>query len=91
MEPKEFYQSFQKKRGVFLNFIKNIKRKAPWNIYTIINPTLIANSYSSSFPKNFFSNSFKNQNKIIHIIKNIINFYLKNIFLLINYFISFIF
>lgn len=91
MDPKKFNESFQEKKDIFQNYIKNIKRKAPWNPYTIINPTLITNSYSSSFPKNFFSNKLKNQNKIILIIKNIIKFYLKNIFLLISYFISFIF
>lgn len=65
-----------------------IKRKAPWDIYTIINPTLIKNPYTSTFPKVFFTNEYVNKKKSF--LKNLFIFYFKNSYFFISYFISFI-
>ena len=91
MSPKEFDQNFQKNKDKFHKYIDNIKKNIPWNLYSIINSTLIKNTYASSFPKNYFSNKFKFQNRYFLFIKNIFKFYLKNVYLLISYFVSFIF
>ena len=91
MNPKEFDQYFQKNKDTFHNYINNIKKKIPWNLYSIINSTLIKNPYASSFPQNYFSNKLKFQNKYFLLIKNVFKLYLKNIYLLISYFIAFIF
>lgn len=89
MNPKELDQSYQEKKDVFHKYIDDIKKKSKWNLYTIINPTLIKNPYASSFPKHYFSNKIKNQNKILQFIKSTIKFYIKNIYLLCSYFIAF--
>ncbi len=91
MNPKEFDQYFQKNKDTFHNYIDNIKKNIPWNLYSIINSTLIKNPYASSFPQNYFSNKLKFQNKYFLLIKNVFKLYLKNIYLLISYFIAFIF
>ena len=91
MNAKKFDRNYQKNKDKFYNYIKNIKKNNPWNLYTIINSTLIANSYASSFPQNYFSNKLKYQNQYFLFAKNILKFYIKNIFLLISYLVSFFF
>jgi len=85
---KESNQKNQK--YIFHNYIDTIKKNAKWNLGNIINPTLIKNSYTSTFPKNFILNTSKNQNKIILTITNIIKFYFKNLYFLFSYFVAFI-
>tara|TARA_B110000261_G_C13070575_1_gene351997 strand:+ start:187 stop:1692 length:1506 start_codon:yes stop_codon:yes gene_type:complete len=90
LNPKELNQCHQKKKVIFHNYINDIKKNAKWNLNTIINPTLVKNSYASSFPKNYFSNKIKNKNITVLFINNIIKFYFKNIYFLFSYFIAFI-
>ena len=90
MNSKELNQCYEKKKKIFHNYINDIKKNAKCNLNTIINPTLVKNSYASSFPKFFFSNKTKNQNKITLFINNTIKFYLKNIYFLFSYFIAYI-
>ena len=90
MNSKELNQCYEKKKKIFHNYINDIKKNAKCNLNTIINPTLVKNSYASSFPKNFFSNKTKNQNTILLFINNTIKFYLKNIYFLFSYFIAYI-
>ena len=90
MTPRELNQNYQKKKDIFHKYIDTVKKNAKWNLFTIINSTLIKNPYSSSFSKNYFSNLLKNKNKKFLFIKNTIKFYHKNIYLLFCYFLSFI-
>ena len=59
MNSKELERSYLEKKDIFHKFINNIKKNSPWDIYTIINPTLIKNPFSSDFPINFFRNKIK--------------------------------
>ena len=62
MSSKELERSYLEKKDIFHKFINNIKKNSPWDIYTIINPTLIKNPFSSDFPINFFRNEKKSTN-----------------------------
>ncbi|MFK5974996.1 MAG: hypothetical protein QM493_00685 [Sulfurovum sp.] len=90
MNPKELEQSYQDNKNIFHKYINNIKRKSKWDIFTIINPTLIKNPYGSFFPKRVFLNDTKTSNKTILFIKTTFRFYLKNFYLLVSYVIAFI-
>ena len=90
MSPKELNRNYQEKKDIFHHYIDTIKNNAKINLNTIINPTLIKNTYASSFPKNYFLNILNNHNKFFLFIKKIINFYFKNILFLLSYFISFV-
>lgn len=90
MSPKELNQNYHEKKDIFHNYIDTIKNNAKKNLNTIINPTLIKNTYTSTFPKNYFLNTPSIQNKFFLFIKKIINFYFKNILFLLSYFISFV-
>jgi len=39
MNPRLLNNSYQKIKDDFHNYIDNVKRNSPWDIYTIINPT----------------------------------------------------
>jgi hypothetical protein len=86
----ELEKNYQIKKDKFHNYINNIKKNSKWDIYTIINPTLIKNPYASEFPKRFFNNDINISSKFILFIKNIIKFYIKNIYLFVSYLIGFI-
>lgn len=90
MNPKELYNAYQKNKQKFHDYINTIKKNSPWDIYTIINPTLIKNPYASDFPRNYFTNSFKFSNKMVSFIKNSFKFYIKNYYLLVTYFTAFV-
>lgn len=90
MNPKQLHNSYQKTKDDFQHYIDNVKRNSPWDIYTIINPTLIKNPYASEFPKRFFLNDIRQVNSIILFIKNLFKFYLKNSYLLVSYLIAFV-
>jgi hypothetical protein len=90
MNPKQLHNSYQKTKDDFQHYIDNVKRSSPWDIYTIINPTLIKNPYTSEFPKRFFLNDIRQVNSIILFIKNLFKFYLKNTYLLASYLTAFI-
>ena len=72
MTPQELYELCEDKKRDFHSYITSVKKKSNWNLYTIINPTLVKNPYASSFPKNYFLNNSKNRNKYIILITNII-------------------
>ena len=63
MNPKELEISYQNKKDIFHRYIDNIKKKSKWDIFNIINPTLIKNPYASEFPKRFFSEDKRASNK----------------------------
>jgi hypothetical protein len=90
MNPKQLHNSYQKTKDDFQHYIDNVKRNSPWDIYTIINPTLIKNPYASEFPKRFFLNDIRQVNSIILFIRNLFKFYLKNSYLLVSYLIAFV-
>lgn len=90
MNPKELYNSYQEKKEQFHKYIDNIKRNSPWDIYTVINPTLVKNAYSTEFPKTYFLNKSKETSKAIDFLKNSIKFYAKNFYLILSYLIAFI-
>jgi hypothetical protein len=90
MSPKEIYKSYMKKKYIFHEYLDKIKKNIEPDIFNIINPTLTKNTYSSSFPRNFFIKKKNFENEIFLFIKNSIKFFFKNIILLISYFISFL-
>ena len=87
MNPKELEKSYQIKKNEFHNYINNIKKNSKWDIYTIINPTLIKNPYASEFPKNFFLNNIKAKSKLLFV-KVLLKYYLKNLYLFFSYLIA---
>ena len=90
MNKKQLYDSYQQEKGEFHHYIDNVKRSSPWDIYTIINPTLIKNPYESSLPKSFFLNNVREVNNTALFIKNLLKFYLINSYLLVSYLIAFV-
>lgn len=90
MTPHDLDLSYKQKKTLFHDYIDTIKRNAPWDIYTIINPTLIKNPYASAFPKRYFTNELVNKNQYLSFISNLFFFYIKNIYFILSYAISFI-
>lgn len=91
MKSKELEQNYQVKKNIFHNYVNKIKKKTNrWNIYVIINPTLVKNPYASNFVKNYFSNKFVRYNKTFFFLKNLIKYYYKNIYSFFCYLINFI-
>lgn len=90
MTPKELELSFQKNKQNFHSYIETIKQKSPWDLYTIINPTLIKNPYASYFPLKFFTQKVKKNSKSLLFLENILVFYIKNIYLYLSYIIAFV-
>ena len=90
MNPKQLHNSYQKTKDDFQHYIDNVKRNSPWDIYTIINPTLIKNPYASEFPKRFFLNDVSQVSDTVIFIKSLFKFYLKNTYLLVSYLIAFV-
>ena len=89
MNPRFLNNSYQKTKADFQHYIDNVKRNSPWDIYTIINPTLIKNPYASELPKRFFLNDAGQVNNTDVFIKNLFKFYLKNTYLLVSYLMAF--
>lgn len=90
MNPKELDRLYQKNKIKFHDYINNVKKNSPWDIYTIINSTLVKNPYESAFPKNFFSKDIVKYNKFILFLKNSAKYYLKNIYLFISYIVAYV-
>lgn len=90
MTPKELDFSFQTFKQSFHDYIETIKINSPWDIYTIINPTLIKNPYASHFPLRFFTREVKIAFKPLLFLKNTLKFYIKNLYLFFSYIIAFI-
>ncbi|MDQ7060696.1 MAG: hypothetical protein Q9M43_06010 [Sulfurimonas sp.] len=90
MNPAELFKSYQEKKEQFHKYIDKIKKNNLWDIYTIINPTLIKNPYASDFPANYFLNKSNIQNEGLLFIKRAVVFYLKNIYLLCTYVVAFV-
>lgn len=90
MKPVKLEQSYHEKKKIFHDYINNIKRDCKWDIYNIINPTLIKNPYASELPKRFFNNKNSGKNKKSLFLKTIFKYYLKSFYLFISYFIAFI-
>ena len=88
MNPKQLYDSYQEYKQQFHNYINNIKKNSPWDIYTIINATLIKNPYASDFPLRYFQRNTPIFNKTSIFIKSLFKFYAKNIYLYISYIIA---
>jgi len=90
MNPKKLEENYQKKKNSFHEYIDKIKRNGKWDIYAIINPTLVKNPYASEFPKNYFLAETKNKNRVLRFIKQSVKFYAKNFYLLFSYLIAII-
>jgi hypothetical protein len=88
--PKELDQSYNEKKTLFHTYVDNIKQNAAWDIYTVINATLIKNPFTSTFPKRFFANANIKKYKFLSFLKNAALFYIRNFYLFISYFIAFI-
>ena len=86
---RELDRSFRVRRDEFLDYIRDIKRKSKWYIYTISNVTLISNPYITDFPKNFFLNRESSKNRFLLFIKSSLKFYIKQFILFSSYLISF--
>ncbi|MDN5054594.1 hypothetical protein [Aliarcobacter butzleri] len=85
MNSKELERSYLEKKDIFHKFINNIKKNSPWDIYTIINPTLIKNPFSSDFPINFFRNEIKDTNLFFLFLRRISKYYLRIFYFFISY------
>ena len=91
MRSKELEQNYQDKKNAFHKYVYKIRKKTKkGDIYVIINPTLVKNPYASNFVKNYFLNEFERYNKIFFLIKNLIKYYIKNVYLFFCYLINFI-
>ena len=90
MNPKKLEESYQKNKILFHSYLDNIKKNSPWDLYTVINTTLIKNPYATQFPLNFFSHKKEKYNRYTLFIKNSFNFYLRQSYLLFSYFIAFV-
>ena len=85
MTSKQLNNTYQQNKQKFHNYINNIKKNSPWDIYTIINTTLIKNPYASDFPLRFFKNDSSISNKALLFLKSILKFYVKNMYLYFSY------
>ena len=90
MNPRDIYDSYMDNKNAFYTYISDTKRHTALDIYTVINPTLIANPFVSSFPKNFFLNLNKKTNRFMQFVKVSIKFYAKNSYLFVSYLIAFL-
>lgn len=90
VNPKTLSEFYYKNKKYFHRFLDNIKTTNPNSIYRIINATLVKNPYSSSFPLSYFSNKVESGSLIVRFIRVSFKYYLKNIYLFICFFISFI-
>jgi len=90
MIAKKLYSAYQQKKESFHQYIDAIKKNSARDIYTIINDTLIKNPYTSRFPKSYFTDEILLSSKIVLFLKSSFEFYLKNIYKLISYFIAFL-
>ncbi len=92
MNPKVLEKNYQQGKKSFYAYIDNIKKNSVYDIYTIVNTTLIKNPYATNFPKKFFLKleSIEKKNKILLFIKYSTKFYLKQFYLFFSYIFSFI-
>jgi len=90
LNPKVLEENYTKNKEKFHSYINNIKKNSPWDLYTIINPTLIKNPYASDFPKRFFSESKDKINLYTLFLKRVLKYYMKNIYQYFSYIIAFI-
>lgn len=90
MTPQELEHSYQREKYLFHRYIDSIKKRAPRDIFTILNATLTKNPYTTVFPKHFFSKQTPVSNIFWVFIKNTILFYGKNFYVLFTYLISYL-
>lgn len=92
MNSKLLQKNYENNKERFHIYINKIKNNAPADIYSIVNTTLISNTYNTDFPKIFFSNDSrrKKQNLIISFAINSIRFYARNFYAFLSYFVSFL-
>ena len=90
MNPKILEESYNKNKDKFHRYIDNIKRKSKWDIFNIINPTLVKNPYASEFPKRFFFNDVDISSKRLLFLRVILKYYIKSLYQFISYFIALI-
>jgi len=89
MNPKFLDEQYKKKKNIFHHYLDNVKKQSKWDIYTLVNPTLIKNPYASSFPIDFFLKNVHKNNKVVLYVKNILLFYIKSFYLYISYIVQF--
>lgn len=90
MTPEQLNESYNEKKTLFHTYVDDIKQNAVWDIYTVINATLIKNPFTSTFPKRFFANENVKKNNLLSFIKNAVIFYIRSFYLFISYFVAFI-
>jgi len=90
LNPKELEKSYQNNKHKFHEYIDNIKKNSPWDIYTIVNATLIKNPYTSTFPLMYFSSKKPVESKKFLFFKSMLKYYLRNFYLFFSYFIAFV-
>lgn len=87
MKPKELEKSYRKKKHTYHAYIDNIKKRCKWDIYNIINATLVKNPYTSTFLKRFFTEDYQRFNKVVLFFKSTAQYYVKNFYLFVSYFV----
>lgn len=88
MSAKYLEKKYKSNKERFHEYVNTVKRLASWDLYTIINPTLIKNPYMSDFPLNFFKGEFKSTNKVLLFVVGTIKFYAKHFYLYASYVLS---
>ena len=73
------------------DYINCIKQRKKNDIYSIINTTLIADPYSTNFPKDFFFERVRRQNKLATFFINTVEFYARSFIHFLNYIQTFIY
>ena len=89
MNSKELNDNYNKTKNIFHNYIDNIKKNIPIDIYSVINTTLVKNPFDSNFPKNFFYQIIIEQNIILIFIISSLKFYIKMTYSFISYLIAY--
>ncbi len=86
MTSKEIYENFENKKDKFYNYLNNIKKNIPINIYTIINPTIVNDPHASTFTNSFFLDKYKKAN----IFNNFLFYYVKFLYSFVSFLIIFL-
>ena len=77
MTPKELEDSYNSTKFTFHNYIDGIKKNSIWDLYTIINATLVKNPFASTLPLLFFKKETKKTNLLTLFLKRLPKYYLK--------------
>lgn len=88
MNSRKLEENYTKRKDEFHKYIENIKRNSPWDLYTIINPTIVKNPFASEFPLRLFINENKTENLFKLFFKRIFKYYIEIIYYFFSYIVA---